>query len=204
MADHSSGVPIDFIPIQVMLLGDSQVGKSCLGLALAKGWLPSAHAQPNFVVETCYLNVNGDDYQLNLWDTNSSAEYASLRPSFYPGTHVVLILYQVSNLDSFNKVRSKWLPEMCEHMPKVPWILVGAQNDLKEEISHSSDSGHPQPSPPVKDTQARTLATKNRADALCLVSASRGEGIRELANQIVASFIKSHVVVKKYDICNLS
>merc|ERR1712232_540005 len=66
-----------------------------------------------------------------LWDTAGQEDYDRLRPLSYPGTHVFLVCYSVNSLVSFNNVRTKWYPEITQHCPGVPFILVGTKADMR-------------------------------------------------------------------------
>lgn len=56
-----------------------------------------------------------------------------MRPLSYPRTDVFLLVYSVVDLPSFENLRSKWYPEISQHCPNVPFLLVGTKIDLRED-----------------------------------------------------------------------
>merc|ERR1712050_276418 len=51
----------------------------------------------------------------------------------YPDTDVFLVCFSVVNPDSFENVREKWVPEISHFVPNKPFILVGTQDDLRDD-----------------------------------------------------------------------
>jgi small GTP-binding protein len=62
-------------------------------------------------------------------------DYDQLRPLSYPNTNVFLVCFSVASPSSFDNVRSKWLPELNQHAPGVPLILVGTKSDMRGDSS---------------------------------------------------------------------
>jgi len=86
--------------------------------------------------------VDGKPISLGLWDTAGQEYYDRLRPLSYPQTDVFLCAFSVVSSSSFEKVLSKWYPEVSHHCPNVPIILVGTKVDLRED-SPILQSVHP-------------------------------------------------------------
>ena len=55
----------------------------------------------------------------------------------YPETDVVVLCFSLVRPDSMDNVKSKWVPELKEHLKDVPIVLVGTQMDLRNESSGS-------------------------------------------------------------------
>lgn len=68
---------------------------------------------------------------LGLWDTAGQEDYDRLRPLSYPGTDCFLVCFSVINPTSFDNVQLKWQPEIRQHAPDVPFLLVGTKADLR-------------------------------------------------------------------------
>ena len=71
------------------------------------------------------LVCEGTPVNLSLWDTAGQENYDQVRPLGYPNTDVFLLCFSVVEPNSFNNVKTKWYPEICEHCEGVPIILVG-------------------------------------------------------------------------------
>ena len=75
----------------------------------------------------------GTPVSLSLWDTAGQENFDQVRPLGYPNTDVFLLCFSVVEPNSFNNVKTKWYPEICEHCEGVPIILVG----MYFRINHS-------------------------------------------------------------------
>jgi len=70
---------------------------------------------------------------LGLWDTAGSPEFNELRPLSYPGTDAFIICYSIIDPSSLRSVQERWLPEISQHCPGAPIILVGTKSDLRNK-----------------------------------------------------------------------
>jgi small GTP-binding protein len=76
--------------------------------------------------------VDDTPVNLGLWDTAGSDEYTTLRPLSYPGTDVFIVCFALSSPDTFENVKTKWVPEVSHYNPSTPMILVGSKLDLRD------------------------------------------------------------------------
>ncbi|KAJ7166660.1 small GTPase superfamily [Mycena filopes] len=117
--------------IKLVAVGDAAVGKTSLFISYAMNkfsseWTPTvadSYADKVAVGEQTYL--------MGLFDTAGQGEYDHLRPLSYPQTDVFLVCFKVTSASSFENVRNKWVPEVRHHCPRVPFLLVGTQVDLR-------------------------------------------------------------------------
>ena len=139
--------------LKLVVIGDGAVGKTCLLIVYTKRKFPTEYIPTVFenylqpvtlpgddIAELLKLNVDSGEqkvpppdrhYDVELWDTGGGEDYYRLRPLSYPETSVFLICFSVESEDSFENVRSYWLPEITHHKPKTPWLLVGLKTDLR-------------------------------------------------------------------------
>lgn len=61
-------------------------------------------------------------------------DYDRLRPLSYPQTDVFLVCFSVVSPSSFENVKEKWVPEITHHCQKTPFLLVGTQIDLRDDV----------------------------------------------------------------------
>lgn len=59
----------------------------------------------------------------------------------YYDTDIFVVCFSVARPDSFENVRSKWIPELKVYRPKARFILVGTQVDLRDE-NMAEDNDH--------------------------------------------------------------
>ena len=60
-------------------------------------------------------------------------EYDRLRTLAYPLTDVFLVCFSVASPSSLENVRDKWVPELRHYCPRTPYLLVGTQEDLRDD-----------------------------------------------------------------------
>jgi len=71
--------------------------------------------------------------------TIGSTEYDTLRPLSYPGTDCFVVCFSLKDRESFENVRRKWIPEITQHNPNIPYVLVGLhveKRDQWDDLSH--------------------------------------------------------------------
>jgi cell division control protein 42 len=62
-------------------------------------------------------------------------DYDRLRPLSYPQTDVFLVCFPVTSPASFDNVKEKWYPEIQEHCPRAPCLIVGTHIELRDDPS---------------------------------------------------------------------
>lgn len=118
--------------IKIALIGESGVGKTCLALSFTTSLFPQGRPPSGFNTYTHNMLVDGDPTQLEITDTPGDEDYDRLRPLFYSGTHVAGIGFSLSRRSSFEAVTHRWLPEIRQHLPQAPIILMGLKADLRD------------------------------------------------------------------------
>ena len=128
---------------KILLLGDSEVGKSCFLMRYAD----------NVFVEN-YITTIGLDYKLKyiqldsgqvikvqLWDTAGQDRYRTIAKNYYKGSHGILLLYDVTKLSSFENIR-EWIKDIREEVyEKAIIFLIGNKIDKKDQIKIKTEEG---------------------------------------------------------------
>ena len=118
---------------KIVLLGDGMVGKTSLRYRyLDKGFTSNylATLGADFAIkELDYMNYH---IRFQIWDLAGQVRFETLRKSFYIGAQSALILYDVTNRQSYNNVKN-WLNEFWTHngKGKMPVVLIGNKIDLR-------------------------------------------------------------------------
>uniref|UniRef100_M4BQL1 Uncharacterized protein n=1 Tax=Hyaloperonospora arabidopsidis (strain Emoy2) TaxID=559515 RepID=M4BQL1_HYAAE len=132
--------------------------------------------------------VDGQPINLGLYDTAGQEDYDQVRPLSYPQTDVFLVCFSVVSCASFENVTSKWVPEIRQHGPGVPFILVGTKSDLRydeETLSELRERGLA----PISHMQGESLKSKLGAYAYIECSALTQIGLKSVFDEAVRCVI---------------
>jgi len=131
--------------VKVVVVGDNGVGKTRLVCAraymqsvplsqLLKTHVPTIWAIDQYrmykeVLEKSWVNIDGVDVSLRLWDT--FGDHHKDRRFAYERSDVILMCFDTGRMDTLDNCRNKWQKEIQELCPDTPVLLVGCKNDLR-------------------------------------------------------------------------
>ena len=122
-------------PIKISLLGEAAAGKTSLVERYNKGAFDdeiSSTIGSSFVRHE--IQVEGKSYRLEFWDTAGSEKYHATIPTILRSTNGILLLFDLTSENSFNKV-NYWVDFLNQHIPpKTPIFLIGNKTDLERVI----------------------------------------------------------------------
>jgi small GTP-binding protein len=116
---------------KLLLIGDSNVGKSSLLLRFADDSFTDTYISTigvDFKIKT--VELDGKIIKLQIWDTAGQERFRTITSSYYRGAHGIIIVYDVTDQVSWFNVKN-WLQEIeryaCENVNR---LLVGNKADL--------------------------------------------------------------------------
>ncbi|CAE7357479.1 unnamed protein product [Symbiodinium necroappetens] len=125
---------------KLLLIGDSGVGKSCLLLRFADDTYTESYISTigvDFKIRT--LDLEGKTVKLQIWDTAGQERFRTITSSYYRGAHGIIVVYDVTDKESFNNVKH-WMQEIDKYAADgVNKLLVGNKCDLSSKKVVSYD-----------------------------------------------------------------
>ena len=87
------------------------------------------------------IEVDGKKVKLQIWDTAGQERFKNIQASYYKGASGILVVYDITNRESFEHVNS-WLIEIEKNGNKnVYKFLIGNKNDLEDQRVVTKEEG---------------------------------------------------------------
>ncbi|XP_047138478.1 ras-related protein Rab-5C isoform X1 [Hydra vulgaris] len=130
-------------PFKLVLLGESAVGKSSLVLRFVKGQF---HEYQESTIGAAFLTqtVCFDDttVKFEIWDTAGQERYHSLAPMYYRGSQAAIVVYDITNTDTFSRAKS-WVKELHRQASaNIVISLAGNKADLGNKRMVDYEEAH--------------------------------------------------------------
>jgi len=134
-----------FRQVKCVVVGDGAVGKTCRLISYTTNTFPKDYVPTIFDNFFTNVMIDGQVVNFHLWDTAGQGEWDKLRYLAYPETDCFILCFDISSPDSLANLKQKWMPEIVQHRPGVPYVVVGTKRDLrtgadKTKLTDSKDS----------------------------------------------------------------
>ena len=188
---------------KLLLIGNSSVGKSSLLFRFVENVWDDSFV-PTIGVDFVSIKIiffqklktfetNGKKVKLQIWDTAGQERFKNITASYYRGGHGVLIVYDITDRESFENLNS-WLIEIEKNANKnVYKLLIGNKSDLEEKRKVTFQEG-------------KDFAESNGMkfiETSAKTSANVQEAFETLTNEIISSTINKGKGKEKKEDSNL-
>lgn len=79
------------------------------------------------------LNIDGNRVNLSIWDTAGQEKFHALGPIYYRSSNGAVLVYDITDQDSFQKVKN-WVKELRKMLgTDICLVIVGNKSDLEKD-----------------------------------------------------------------------
>lgn len=125
---------------KILLCGDGLVGKTSLrksfaGFKFNSQYLMTIGAELSIINKKIEIDETTNHLvKFFIWDLAGQPNFSSVRPRYYEGGNAAVLVYDITNRDSFNHIKN-WIDEISTNNSDfpIPLILVGNKIDLVDK-----------------------------------------------------------------------
>lgn len=166
---------------RIVLLGEAAVGKTSFVLRFVEGkFFDRLESTIGAAFSTQTVSVDGQEMKFEIWDTAGQERYHSLAPMYYRGAQAAVIVYDITERDSFLRAKA-WVSELQKQgNPTTATViaLAGNKADLEnrrsvafeEARSYAEDNGFI-----FRETSAKT--GQNVSDVFLQIARKMPKGV---------------------------
>jgi len=163
---------------KIVLLGKSGVGKTSITLRYCRDTFQEG---TEATIGASFLNkvvsLSDRQFKLDIWDTAGQERYRSLTPLYYRSADAGLLVYDLSDYESFGAIQS-FYQELRQNVPNCVIFLVANKADIIPDRRFNKESA--------------LQWAKDKECPLVEVSSKTGENIQELFSQVVAQLSEKY------------
>uniref|UniRef100_A0A8C9WK89 Ras-related protein Rab-6B n=1 Tax=Scleropages formosus TaxID=113540 RepID=A0A8C9WK89_SCLFO len=161
---------------KLVFLGEQSVGKTSLITRFMYDSFDNTYQATigiDFLSKTMYLEDRTVSVRLQLWDTAGQERFRSLIPSYIRDSTIAVVVYDITNLNSFQQT-SKWIDDVrTERGSDVIIMLVGNKTDLADKRQITTEEGEQR----AKELNVMFIET----------SAKTGYNVKQLFRRVAAA-----------------
>jgi small GTP-binding protein len=122
--------------VKIILTGESGSGKTnLLSQFVRRHFSRDGKGSIGAERATKTLQISDHIVKAQIWDTAGQERFRSITQTYYHGAHGVLVIYDITNYQSFKGV-PKWLAELDRYAePSIVKMLIGNKMDLADSRS---------------------------------------------------------------------
>ena len=103
------------IKIKLIVLGNAGVGKTSIIISFFGGeFQEEIVSTTSMQFEEKLLTINNRNVKVRIWDTAGQENYYAITRNQYRGTDIVIFVYDVTQKESFEKIKNFWYKQVKE------------------------------------------------------------------------------------------
>ena len=170
---------------KILILGESDVGKTCLLLRYTDNSLKANHLTTigiDFKIKT--INIENRIIKLQIWDTVGQERFRTFSRTYYKLANGIILTYDITDKNSFLKIPN-WIKQIEANAPKnVKKILVGNKTDKIDTLDRV-----------VTEEEGKKLA-KDYNMHFFETSAKTGQNVTEAFDCLIKEIMKEQGIIK--------
>ena len=121
----------DIIPCKVIVVGDSGVGKTSIINRFLENYNPDEKATIGASFSSKLQIIDNYNISFDIWDTAGEERFRSVNSIFYKEASICLMVYDITNSNSFQNIRDYWYNSVKENsMSDIIFGIAGNKMDL--------------------------------------------------------------------------
>ena len=181
--DKDQGIKLS---LKILLIGDTQVGKTSLLLNYTDHIFPEEHiATIGVEYKDKFIIKDNYNIRLQIWDTAGQERFHSITKNIYRNANGVLFVYDITNQESFNNIKN-WIKDLQNVGKDIKGVIIGNKIDLEknriitkedlEEIAKKYEM-------PFLETSVKNNININEAFELIMDELLKNKDVKEIVEQ---------------------
>ena len=131
---NEGGGKFDYL-FKILVIGETAVGKTCLLLRYTDNTFNVGHlATIGIDFKIKEVDIEGKNVKLQIWDTAGQDRFKSITKTYYKGSQGIVLVYDVTDIESFNKIQH-WMKQIDNNANKnVRKVLCGNKCDKEGRV----------------------------------------------------------------------
>ena len=175
------------LSLKILLIGDSQVGKTSLLLKYTEHVFPEEHiATIGVEYKDKFILKDNYNIRLQIWDTAGQERFHSITKNIYRNANGVLFVYDITNQESFGNIKN-WIKDLQNVGNDIKGVIIGNKIDLEQKRDVSKQDLEEigkKYNMPILETSAKQSINVNEGFELLVNELLKGKN----ENQIVEMF----------------
>ena len=171
------------IHCKVIVVGDSGVGKTSIINRYLQCYNPDEKSTLGASFSSKLQTVGNYNITFDIWDTAGEERFRAVNSIFYKEACICLIVYDITNLESFESIKDYWYNSVKENaVPEVLLAIAGNKMDLINKEA-------------VAQEEAEKFCKEINAQFF-LTSAKENDFIDQIFEELGKKFIESDIFKK--------